>query len=111
MNKEPMESTILPEIKRRKRKVSSGYAVTNISYRSLFELYVRVCKIKNLSETTIKRYEYATRYFLDFAGYDLMCYDVTQELIITTTYICRNVIRQQQLIAMYSRYLQQFCME
>lgn len=42
MNKEPMESTILPEIKRRKRKVSSDYAVTNISYRSLFELYYPV---------------------------------------------------------------------
>lgn len=81
MKKEPMEQTILPEIKRRKRKVSSDFAVTNISYRSLFELYVRACKIKNLTETTIKGYEYATRYFLDFAGYDLMCYDVTQELI------------------------------
>ena len=76
-----MEQTILPEIKRRKRKVSSDFAVTNISYRSLFELYVRACKIKNLTETTIKGYEYATIYFLDFAGYDLMCYDVTQELI------------------------------
>lgn len=81
MKKEPMEQTILPEIKRRKRKVASDFAVTNISYRSLFQLYVRACKIKNLTETTIKGYEYATRYFLDFASYDLMCYDVTQELI------------------------------
>lgn len=81
MKKEPMETTILPEIKRRKRKVQSEHAISNISYLSLFELYIRTCKIKNLSETTIKGYEYATRYFLDFAGYDLMCYDVTQELI------------------------------
>lgn len=72
MKKEAIEQTILPEIKRRKRKVSSDFAVTNISYRSLFELYVRACKIKNLTEKTIKGYEYDTRYFLDFAGYDLM---------------------------------------
>ena len=81
MKKEPIEEVTLPEIKRRKRKVSSDYAITNISYRSLFDLYLRECKIKNLSETTIKGYEYATKYFLDYAGYNLMCYDVTQELI------------------------------
>ena len=68
MTKEPTRKIILPEIERRKRKVLSDYAVTNISYRSLFD-------------TTIKGYEYVTRYFLDYTGHDLMCYDVTQELI------------------------------
>lgn len=68
-----MSNTILPEIKRRKRKVDSDYALANISYQSLYELYIRECRIKALSETTIKGYEYATRYFLDFAGYDIMC--------------------------------------
>ena len=81
MKKEPMETTILPEIKRRKRKVQSTYAMSNISYQSLYELYIRECKIKGLSETTISGYTYATRYFLDFAGYDVMCNDITQDLI------------------------------
>lgn len=81
MKKEPMKSTVLPEMKRRKRKVDSNYGITNISYLSLFELYLRECKVKNLSDTTIKGYKYATNYFLDFAGYELMCHEVTQELI------------------------------
>ena len=77
MQKESMNSPILPEIKRRKRKVQSTYAMSNISYQSLYELYSRECKIKGLSEITISGYMYATRYFLDFAGYDLMCHDIT----------------------------------
>ncbi|WP_167957039.1 hypothetical protein [Anaerosporobacter faecicola] len=56
MTKEPTSNTILPEIKRRKRKVYSDYALTNISYQSLYELYIRECKIKGLSETTQKGY-------------------------------------------------------
>ncbi|WP_455717244.1 hypothetical protein [Anaerosporobacter sp.] len=71
----------MPEIKRRKRKVESAYALTNISYRSLYDLYIRECKLNGLSETTINGYMYATRYFLDFAGYDIMCSDITQDLI------------------------------
>lgn len=68
MKKEPVETTILPEIKRRKRKVQSTYAMSNISYQSLFELYIRECKIKGLFEITISGYTYATRYILDFAS-------------------------------------------
>lgn len=74
-------NNILPEIRRRKRKVIGEHALSNVSYQSLLDLYVRECKIKNLSETTISGYVYATRYFLDFAGYDLMCNAVTQDLI------------------------------
>ena len=81
MTKEPTSNAILPEIKRRKRKVNSDYALTNISYQSLYDLYIRECKLKGLSDTTINGYMYATRYFLDFAGYDLMCNDITQDLI------------------------------
>lgn len=81
MTKEPTSNPILPEIKRRKRKVNSDYALTNISYQSLYDLYIRECKLKGLSDTTINGYMYATRYFLDFAGYDLMCNDITQDLI------------------------------
>lgn len=85
MQKEPMRiarETVLPEVKRRKRKVpESEHGIVNISYLSLFELYLRECKKKNLAEETIQGYRHSTRYFLDFAGHDLMCYDVTQDLI------------------------------
>jgi len=52
MTKEPTSNAILPEIKRRKRKVNSDYALTNISYQSLYDLYIRECKLKGLSDTT-----------------------------------------------------------
>lgn len=106
MKKEPMETTILPEIKRRKRKVQSTYAMSNISYQSLFELYSRECKIKGLSDTIISGYTYATRYFLDFAGYDVMCKDITQDLI--NEYYLH--LQQAPSIVMYLRYHRQFCM-
>lgn len=72
---------VLPEIKRRKRKDFGEHGTKNISYKSLLELYVRQCKVKNLSEETWKGYIYANRYFMDFAGYDLMCIDIDQDLI------------------------------
>lgn len=71
----------LVTMKRRKRKSLLDSKVQNISYCSLFDLYVRECRIKNLSDTTIQGYIYATRYFLDFVGNDLMCDNVTQDLI------------------------------
>jgi len=84
MQKEPMTTTetTLPEIKRRKRKVpETVHGMTNISYRSLHELYIKECRKKNLAEETITGYHYAGIYFLDFAGHNLMCEDVTQDLI------------------------------
>lgn len=84
MQKEPTKETaaVLPEIKRRKRKApDTKNAIANISYQSLLELYIRECTKKGLAEETIVGYKNATRYFLDFAGYDLMCNDVTQDLI------------------------------
>lgn len=42
MTKEPTSNPILPEIKRRKRKVNSDYALTNISYQSLYDFYMRM---------------------------------------------------------------------
>lgn len=68
-------------MKRRKRKSLLEIKVQNVSYKSLFEIYIRECKIKNLSDTTIQGYINATRYFLDFSGENLMCEDVTQDLI------------------------------
>lgn len=84
MTKEPTQTTekVLPELKRRKRKApDTEHSIANISYQSLFELYVRECHRRNLAEETISGYKNATRYFLDFAGYDLMCAEVTQDLI------------------------------
>ena len=81
MTKEPQRGEILPEIKRRKRKDFGKYGDKNISYKSLLELYVRQCKLKNLSQATIDGYLWSNRFFLDFAGYDLMCVDVDQDLI------------------------------
>ena len=84
MQKEPITTTetTLPEIKRRKRKVpETVHGMTNISYRSLHELYIKECRKKNLAEETIKGYQYAGIYFLDFAGHNLICEDVTQDLI------------------------------
>ncbi len=68
-------------MKRRKRKSLIDNKVQNISYRSLFDVYVRECRIKNLSDTTIQGYINATRYFLDFSVDDLMYDEVTQDLI------------------------------
>lgn len=84
MTKEPTQTTekALPELKRRKRKTpDTEHTIANISYQSLFELYLRECHRRNLAEETILGYRNATRYFLDFAGYDLMCAEVTQDLI------------------------------
>lgn len=67
-------------MKRRKRKSLLDSKVQNISYNSLFDIYVRECRIKNLSITTIQGYINATRYFLDFSGDDLMCDDISQDL-------------------------------
>lgn len=71
----------LPELKRRKRRVPTENGMKDISYKSLFELYARECKVRNLSEITRQGYQNSTRYFLDFTGYDLICSDVTQDLL------------------------------
>lgn len=52
-----------------------------LPYLELFDAYVKHCKLQNLSETTIRGYEYANKYFLRYVGYDLKCSDVTQELV------------------------------
>lgn len=71
----------LPEMKRRKRKVVEEYQISKVSFRSLLELYIRDCKRRNLSEVTIKGYMYNAKYFFNFAGQDLLCSEVTQDLI------------------------------
>lgn len=81
MTKEPMTGTVLPEIPRRKRKIPMEYAKENISYKNLLNVHIQQCRVKNLTAVTTDGYRTASRYFLDFAGYDLMCSDITQDLI------------------------------
>ncbi len=72
MQKEPL-------IQRRKNLLLS--TVMDIAYKDLYMLYEKECRIKNLSDTTIKGYWFANKYFLQFAGEDLRCEAVTQDLI------------------------------
>ncbi len=68
-----------PTVKRRKNLLVSK--VTDIPYNDLYLLYVNECRLKNLSEITIKGYSFAHKYFLQYAGKNLKCSDVTQDLI------------------------------
>lgn len=53
---------------------------TNIPYKELFDLYVKDCKLRNISDTTIRGYAFANKYFLTEVG-DIKCSDVTQDLV------------------------------
>ena len=63
------------------KKVMGITPKITLPYLELFDAYIKHCKLQNLSETTIRGYEYANKYFLRYAGYDLKCIDVTQELV------------------------------
>lgn len=65
----------------KRRKNLQLCKVEEISYQSLYDLYEKECRLKNLSETTIKGYWFANKYFLEFAGKELKCNEVTQDLI------------------------------
>ena len=78
MSKEPMNTAALPEVPRRRRRIDSQVSKGNISYQELLGIHLRQCRIKNLATVTIDGYRTASRYFLDFAGNDLMCGDITQ---------------------------------
>ena len=75
MEKEKKE----PTIQRRKNLFESK--VTNIDYDDLYFLYEKDCKLRNLSDTTIKGYKFAHKKFKIFTGENLECKDVTQDLI------------------------------
>lgn len=81
MSKEPMNTAALPEVSRRRRRIDSQVSKGNISYQELLGIHLRQCRIRNLATITIDGYRNASRYFLDFAGNDLMCGDITQDLI------------------------------
>lgn len=76
----PMEKqTKEPQVTRRKKL--SDCKLTDIGYHDLYRLYEQECKLKNLADVTIKGYEFAHKYFCAWAGKDLRCSDITQDLI------------------------------
>lgn len=81
MSKEPMNPTILPDVPRRRRRIDSQVSKGNIPYQKLLGIHLRQCCIKKLATVTIDGYRTASLYFLDFAGNDLTCGDITQDLI------------------------------
>lgn len=76
----PMEKqTKEPVVARRKKLLDCK--VTDIGYHDLYHLYEQECRLKNLADVTIKGYEFAHKYFCAWAGNDLRCSDITQDLI------------------------------
>jgi|GEM_PF-1928107 len=76
----PVENTKSePTVKRRKNLLTSK--VLDIPYHDLYLLYESECRLKNLSYTTIRGYFFADKYFKRFAGDNLKCSEVTQDLI------------------------------
>lgn len=53
----------------------------NISYNDLYFLYENDCKLRNISSITIKGYEFTHKKFKEFAGDNLECEYITQDLI------------------------------
>lgn len=47
----------------------------------MLELYDKECSRKGVSDITIKGYDYAGKYFMDFTGENITCMEITQELI------------------------------
>lgn len=68
-----------PSTKRRKWLLDSK--VTDVSYDDLHKMYMMDCRLRNLSESTIKGYEFAYSYFKKYAKEELKCSDITQDLI------------------------------
>ncbi|TCT15685.1 integrase/recombinase XerD [Natranaerovirga pectinivora] len=68
-----------PTIKRRKNLLISK--VANINYDDLYFLYASDCKLRNISDITIKGYEFAHKKFKQFTGEGLKCEDISQDLI------------------------------
>lgn len=57
------------------------YKQVDKRYQELFEDYLKVSKIRNLSEVTIRGYKYNHEYWIKFVGSELMCSEIDQDLI------------------------------
>jgi len=107
MTKDPMTGTVLPEIPRRKRKIVSEFSKTNISYKSLLELHLKQCRLKNLATVTIDGYRTASRYFLGFTGCMMM---LPKTFSMNTAYICKPSINLKQSTVICLRSPPLFCL-
>lgn len=61
-------------------KMNKGF-FKEFYFKELLDIYLAKCKESGLVEETCKGYEYATDYFLRFAGEELKCKEVTQQLV------------------------------
>ncbi len=53
----------------------------DFTYKELLELYNKECSRKGVSDITVKGYDYAGKYSMDFTGENIICMESTQELI------------------------------
>lgn len=63
-----------------KPKLSINRQVTK-GYQDLYEDYLKVAKIRNLSPVTIRTYKYHHQYWMKYVHEGLMCSEIEQELI------------------------------
>ena len=64
-----------------KQKVGKELSKKDITYIELCQMYIRECKLNDIADVTINGYNYANEYFLRFAGKEIMCSEITQELV------------------------------
>lgn len=57
------------------------YKQVDKSYQELYEDYLKVAKIRNLSPVTIRTYKYHHNYWFQFVHEGLMCSEINQKLI------------------------------
>ncbi|WKY47306.1 tyrosine-type recombinase/integrase [Eubacteriaceae bacterium ES3] len=63
------------------KKRVGNIEIEKMTYKELVDLYEKECMRKGTSDITFKGYEYASKYFMDFAGKNVKCCDITQELV------------------------------
>lgn len=62
-------------------RIMSSKPSQNKSFKELGEEFLRNAEVRGLSEWTIKSYRYQIGYFLEFAGNNLMCKDISLDLV------------------------------
>lgn len=75
------ENTVGKPMVTKRRKRLLDCKVAGIPYDDLHKMYMTDCRLRGISEITIKGYEFAYIYFKKFAGDNLNCSDITQDLI------------------------------
>lgn len=65
----------------RKRKNLLISKMDDIYYDDLHQMYMTDCRLRGIAEVTINGYEFAYVKFQKFAGFELKCSDITQDLV------------------------------